>query len=90
MGHRRIGAALGQLRYLPAQRKRRAFLETVTERGLVPDDLAAEDLVECTAYSVQGGQRAAEALIDRGVTGIVCGSDVMALGVVRAARRRVS
>lgn len=88
MGHRRIGAALGQPRYLPAQRKKRAFIDTVTERGLVPDGLAADDLVECTAYSVQGGQRAADLLIDRGVTGIVCGSDVMALGAIRAARTR--
>jgi LacI family transcriptional regulator, repressor for deo operon, udp, cdd, tsx, nupC, and nupG len=88
MGHRRIGAALGQLRYVPARRKRRAFLETLVEHDLVPDDVDAEDLVVSTAYTAQGGERAADDLIDRGVTGIVCGSDVMALGVVRAARRR--
>lgn len=88
MGHRRIGAAVGQLRYLPARRKQRAFIEAVTRRGLVPDDLDATDLVESTTYNVQGGQHAADRLIDRGVTGIICGSDVMALGVIRAARRR--
>jgi DNA-binding LacI/PurR family transcriptional regulator len=88
MGHRRIGAALGQMRYLPAQRKRQAFVEAVTARGLVPDDLDVDDLVETTTYSVPGGQQAAERLIDRGMTGIVCGSDVMALGVIRAARGR--
>jgi len=88
MGHRRIGAALGQLRYLPAQRKRRAFLDAVRERGLVPSDLEAHELVESTAYSLEGGRRAAEPLLDRGVTGIICGSDVMALGVIRAVRNR--
>ncbi len=88
MGHRRIGAALGQMRYLPAQRKRQAFLEAVTRRGLVPDDVDATDLVASTTYSIQGGQLAAERLLERGVTGIVCGSDVMALGVVRGARGR--
>jgi LacI family repressor for deo operon, udp, cdd, tsx, nupC, and nupG len=88
MGHRRIGAALGQMRYLPAQRKRQAFIDAVTRRGMVPDGLDAGDLVESTTYNVQGGQQAAERLLDRGVTGIVCGSDVMALGVVRAARAR--
>lgn len=88
MGHRRIGAALGQLRYVPALRKKQAFLETVARRGLVPDDLDAAQLVESTTYSVQGGQSAAERLLDLGVTGIVCGSDVMALGVVRAVRGR--
>ena len=44
-------------------------------------------LVECTAYTVEGGVVAAQRLLDRGVTGILCGSDVMALGVVRAARQ---
>jgi DNA-binding LacI/PurR family transcriptional regulator len=88
MGHRRIGAALGQMRYTPAQRKRRAFIEAVTRRGLVPEDLDVGDLVESTTYNVAGGQLAGERLLDRGVTGIVCGSDVMALGAVRSARRR--
>lgn len=88
MGHRRIGAAFGQMRYVPARRKRQAFLDAVERRGLLFDDLAAEDLVESTTYTVQGGQQAAERLLDRGVTGIVCGSDVMALGVVRSARMR--
>lgn len=31
---------------------------------------------------------ATEQLIDRGVTAIICGSDVMAMGALRAARRR--
>jgi LacI family repressor for deo operon, udp, cdd, tsx, nupC, and nupG len=88
MGHRRIGAALGQMRYQPSQRKRRAFLDALTRHGLLPDDLDAAHLVESTTYSVEGGQQAAERLLDRGVTGIVCGSDVMALGVIRSARRR--
>jgi len=88
MGHRRIGAALGQTRYLPVQRKRQAFTETLTRRGLVPADMDVADLVESTIYTVQGGQQAADRLLDRGVTGIVCGSDVMALGAIRSARRR--
>ena len=88
MGHRRVGAALGQMRYLPSQRKRLAFLDAVARHGLVPADVEPADLVEATTYSVEGGQQAAERLLDLGVTGIVCGSDVMALGVVRSARRR--
>ncbi len=88
MGHRRIGLALGQPRYLPAQRKRRAFVAALTRHGLVPDDIDADDLVESTIYTVEGGQQAADRLLDRGVTAIVCGSDVMALGAIRSARRR--
>jgi len=88
MGHLRIGAALGQARYLPVQRKRQAFIETLTRRGLVPEDVQVADLIESTIYTVEGGQQAADRLLDRGVTGIVCGSDVMALGAIRSARRR--
>ncbi|MFE0382039.1 substrate-binding domain-containing protein, partial [Streptomyces inhibens] len=44
--------------------------------------------VQHTLFSVEGGHAAAAALLDEGCTGIVCGSDLMALGVVRAARQR--
>jgi DNA-binding LacI/PurR family transcriptional regulator len=39
-------------------------------------------------FSLEGGQAAATRLLERGVTGIVCASDPLALGAVRAARRR--
>jgi DNA-binding LacI/PurR family transcriptional regulator len=38
-------------------------------------------------FSLEGGQAAANRLLERGITGIVCGSDLIALGAVRAARR---
>jgi DNA-binding LacI/PurR family transcriptional regulator len=47
-----------------------------------------EDLIEHTMFSVEGGAVAAQRLIDKGTTAIVCGSDLMALGVIRAARLR--
>ena len=87
MGHRRIGIALGQARYVPVQRKAAAFRAGLVARGLVPDDLGMDDLVECTAYTVEGGMVAAQRLFERGVTGILCGSDIIALGVIRAARQ---
>ena len=87
LGHRRIGIALGQQRYTPVKRRADAFRQGLRARGLVPDDLSVDQLVECTAYTVEGGVVAAQRLLDRGVTGILCGSDVMALGVVRAARQ---
>src|SRR5690606_22646722 len=37
--------------------------------------------------SLEGGHAAAARLIARGVTGIICASDVLALGAIRAARR---
>ena len=86
MGHRRIGIALGQPRYLPVQRRADAFRTALGRLGLVPAGACVDELVECTTYTVEGGVVAAQRLLERGVTGILCGSDVMALGVLRAAR----
>jgi alanine racemase len=44
--------------------------------------------VALTLFGVEGGDVAAGSLLDRGVTAVVCGSDLMALGAIRAARRR--
>ena len=38
-------------------------------------------------YSIEGAQAGAAKLIEAGVTGIVCASDLMALGAIRAAKR---
>jgi DNA-binding LacI/PurR family transcriptional regulator len=38
-------------------------------------------------FSLEGGQAAAAKLIARGATGIICASDPLALGAIRAARR---
>jgi LacI family transcriptional regulator, repressor for deo operon, udp, cdd, tsx, nupC, and nupG len=81
LGHRRIGCAMGPERYVTSQRKVRGFREALpagTDDGLVVHSV----------YSVQGGQAAAETLLDLGVTAVVCGSDLMALGAIRAARAR--
>lgn len=87
LGHRRIGLATGPLRYVPSARKREGFIDALGA-SLGRSREEAEELVCCTLFSVEGGQVAAGALLDRGCTGIVCGSDMMALGVVRAARER--
>ncbi len=44
--------------------------------------------IERTTYTAEGGQVAAGRLIESGHTAIVCGSDLMALGVIREARVR--
>ena len=84
LGHERLGLAVGQERFVPARRKIDGFTRAVHAR-LGSD---AEPFVERAFYSVEGGNSAASRLLDNDVTAIVCGSDIMALGAVRAVRRR--
>ncbi|MFE9421441.1 LacI family DNA-binding transcriptional regulator [Kitasatospora sp. NPDC006697] len=83
LGHRRIGLALGPPDHVPSRRKLAAARQVLAAAGL---PLPAE-LVEHALFSPEGGQAAARRLIARGATGIVCASDPLALGAVRAARR---
>jgi len=85
LGHRRIGLALGPRRFVPAHRKISGFRDAL-HRHLGEQD--ADRWVECTMFTVEGGGTAAELLIDRGATAVVCGSDLMALGAIRAIRAR--
>jgi len=43
--------------------------------------------VEHALFSLEGGQAATARILRYGVTGIICGSDVLALGAIRAVRR---
>ncbi|MFD7658257.1 LacI family DNA-binding transcriptional regulator, partial [Actinosynnema sp. NPDC059797] len=79
LGHERIGLAVGPRRFVPAQRMVEGFALARPR---------AEELVEHSLFTVEGGQAAANALLDRGCTAVVCGSDLMAFGAIRAARQR--
>ncbi|MBT2364023.1 LacI family DNA-binding transcriptional regulator [Streptomyces sp. ISL-10] len=87
LGHERIGLAVGPTRYVPSRRKAEGFVAALHSLlGRTHDE--AQGLIRRTLFSVEGGQVAAGALLDAGCTGIVCGSDLMALGAVRAVRGR--
>ena len=42
---------------------------------------------EHALFSLEGGQAATTRLLRHGITGVICGSDVLALGAIRAVRR---
>ncbi|MEY9966539.1 DNA-binding LacI/PurR family transcriptional regulator [Streptacidiphilus sp. MAP12-16] len=84
LGHRRIGLVLGAPDHVPSRRKLSAAFLTATRLGIeLPDSH-----IEHAMFSLEGGQAAAARLLQRGVTGIICASDPIALGAVRAVRRR--
>src|SRR5580692_1229856 len=75
--HERIGLVLGPADHVPSARKLAAF-----ER--VAKVATPSEFVERTRFSLEGGHAAAVRLIASGVTGIICGSDPLALGAIRA------
>jgi DNA-binding LacI/PurR family transcriptional regulator len=81
LGHDRIGLVLGPEDHMPSRRKLAAFT------------LAAESArlsaapVEHALFSLEGGQAATTRMLREGVTGVICASDVLALGAIRAVRR---
>ncbi|MEU6243945.1 MULTISPECIES: LacI family DNA-binding transcriptional regulator [unclassified Streptomyces] len=80
LGHERIGLLLGPGDHVPSARKLAAAHALA---GGLPDSRVARAI-----FSIEGGHAAASRLIDQGVTGIICASDPLALGAVRAARRK--
>lgn len=83
LGHRRIGLLLGPGDHVPSQRKLDSAIR-VFERLSIPFE---EKLVVRGLYSLESGQAGATRLLGYGATAIVCASDPLALGAVRAARR---
>jgi DNA-binding LacI/PurR family transcriptional regulator len=81
LGHERIGLILGPEDHMPSRRKLAAFTEHAEQAGL------AIAPVEHALFSLEGGQAAASQMLRLGVTGVICASDVLALGTIRAARR---
>jgi LacI family transcriptional regulator, repressor for deo operon, udp, cdd, tsx, nupC, and nupG len=83
LGHTEIGVLLGKPDHVPSRRKlegARAFAE---RNGIaLPDSRVVNAL-----YSLESGQAGAARLLAAGVTAIVCASDVLALGAIRAVRR---
>src|SRR5580704_2962741 len=85
LGHQRIGLVAGPQDHIPSRRKLAAFTE-YARRGSAAGD-AEPGPVEHALFSLEGGQAATTRLLRHGVTGVICASDVLALGAIRAVRR---
>jgi DNA-binding LacI/PurR family transcriptional regulator len=81
LGHKRIGIVVGPEDHMPSRRKLAAFTEHAQRAGL---QVAP---VEHALFSLEGGQAATTRMLRHRVTGIICASDVLALGAIRAVRR---
>lgn len=84
LGHRRIGLALGPEQYVPVQQKTAAFRRRMASEF---PGLDAGSRTVNTMYTVEGGGFALRHLVGRGVTAVICASDMMALGAIRQAQR---
>jgi DNA-binding LacI/PurR family transcriptional regulator len=80
LGHQRIGLVLGPEDHVPSRRKLAGFTAHARQ---APENSP----VEHALFSLEGGQAATTRLLRHGVTGVICASDVLALGAIRAVRR---
>lgn len=78
LGHSRIALLTGRTHIVPALRKAEAFTQVMEE--LVGD---RSPIIEETFYTYEAAAAHTNGLIERGVTAIVTGSDLQALGVIR-------
>src|SRR6476620_6640287 len=83
LGHTRIGLLLGPSDHMPSRRKLERAQTIAAALGIAfgPEDVGH------ALYALEAAQAAAGRLLTRGITGIVCASDPIALGAIRAVRR---
>ena len=84
LGHRRIGLMVGPADHTPSRRKAATFRALT---GGAAGAAGGAHPIGHALFSFEGGQAVAGELINAGATALICGSDVLALGAVRAARR---
>ena len=83
LGHRKIGMVIGPKDHIPSQRKLAAARRIAEAEGMT----LPEEHIAFSLYSLEAGQAATTRLLAAGVTAIICASDPIALGAVRAVRR---
>jgi DNA-binding LacI/PurR family transcriptional regulator len=83
LGHRRIGFVAGPSHYIPTREKEAGYREAMKLADLDPEVIVHDD------FSVEGGRRAMRSILERNrgayPTGVICSSDLMAIGALREA-----
>jgi alanine racemase len=80
MGHRRIGVLTGPLRYASSRDLLEGYRHGMADHGI------ELDIVSETLYTVEGGRAGIVSLLEAGVTAVVTGSDLMAIGAITGIR----
>ena len=85
LGHRRIGFVAGPPNYLPTREKAAGRAEALAAAGVAPDGFVSH-----REFSAVGGRTSLQELMDRPdpPTGVICSSDLIAIGVLQEARAR--
>ncbi|WP_367281837.1 LacI family DNA-binding transcriptional regulator [Ilumatobacter sp.] len=82
LGHERIGFLTGPRNHRGVMRRLEGYRSAMSATNGDVDD----SLIESSLFSVEGGRVGAHHLLTSGATAIMAGSDVMALGAIRAVR----
>ena len=83
LGHERIGILLGPSDHVPSELK----LAGATAWGTRTGHRFDPALVVHSQYSIESGQASAGRLLSAGATAIMCASDMLALGAIRAVKK---
>jgi DNA-binding LacI/PurR family transcriptional regulator len=85
LGHKRFAHVAGPLNLKTSRARRDAFLRGLAAGGVRPDDV----LIATSDLTIEGGRKAWGLLSEqrRAPTAIFCANDLMALGVLSAARK---
>ncbi|MFC5910542.1 LacI family DNA-binding transcriptional regulator [Streptacidiphilus monticola] len=80
LGHQDVGLLVGPAEHAPSLHKAEAYRKLSQQAGVRPR-------IGHALFSFEGGTAVAAELVEAGCTALICGSDVLALGAVRAVRR---
>jgi DNA-binding LacI/PurR family transcriptional regulator len=83
LGHERIGYVAGPDHYLPTQQKASGRERALRAAGLAPDGL----VVHAEDFTIEEGRHGLHALLELKAppTGVICSSDLMAIGAIQEA-----